>query len=272
MAPNKNITEVVSLYQRVAQNTLNNPASLWLNLGLWDETNDVNIACKNLFDKAIRSLNITKDSKLFDAGIGYGIQDIYLAEKVPGCIIKGVNIVNFQLDRAIKLVEEKNLQKSVILTNEDATSTSFDADEFDFVIAIESAFHFNTRYDFFKEAFRVLKPGGTIAIADCLPRVDFVMDEEFMKAASSMAIPFANCYNINEYKNLMKKAGYRNILEEDITDLVLPSASIEMFSNTGWRSVNKIDNMNQLNSAFESLEKFIKVTTIGKYYIITATK
>jgi ubiquinone/menaquinone biosynthesis C-methylase UbiE len=40
----------------------------------------------------------------------------------------------------------------------------------DRVVALECAFHFSTREEFFREAFRVLRRGGAIATADLLAR------------------------------------------------------------------------------------------------------
>jgi ubiquinone/menaquinone biosynthesis C-methylase UbiE len=54
-----------------------------------------------------------------------------------------------------------------------ATELPFEAGSFDKVIALESAFHFNTREDFFREAFRVLRSGGRIVLLDMIPLREF---------------------------------------------------------------------------------------------------
>ena len=266
------LNSIHQLYKSVEQNSKDNPASLWLNLGFWANTNKVEEACKALFDKTINKLSIKNGSKVLDAGFGYGIQDVYLAQKFPGCFITGINIIDFQIEIAEKLLIENQLKDRVFLFKQDATDTNFASNQFDFIIAIESAFHFNTRESFFKEAFRLLKPRGSIAIADCLPTESFMLTNETKKAATMMAIPFDNYYNISTYRSLMESVGFKNVVKEDITEDVLPKSAEEMFGKDGWRNSNKVKNKSLKSENENLLNKLSEVTTIGKYYIITANK
>lgn len=268
------LSEVQQLYKRVEENNKGQKASLWLNLGLWTNTNKVEEACVALFEKTIEGLKFQEGAKVLDAGFGFGIQDVNLAKKHENIHITGINVVDFQISFAQQLIKDNGLEERVLLLNEDATDTSLNGNQFDAVIAIESAFHFNTREAFFNEAYRLLKPGGMIALADCLPLEQAEFDDQFKAAANEMAIPIENCYDINTYQKKMTEVGFTNLKVEDITDEVLPMASLEMFDADGWRTADIIQNQVEPKSMSmnDLLSKFIQVTTIGKYYIISAKK
>jgi ubiquinone/menaquinone biosynthesis C-methylase UbiE len=77
-----------------------------------------------------------------------------------------------------------------------ATELSFVDEAFGLVLSVEAAFHFKTRQRFFKEAWRVLEPGGHLLLSDIL----------VTRATNN--IPEANVVTLGEYETQLEKAGF----------------------------------------------------------------
>lgn len=243
----------------------------YLNLGYWDNTNVTKTACEQMIEKVITYANIKEKQTLLDVGFGYGDQDIYLATKISHLNIYGINLIDNQVKKAQQKVIENNLSDRIFLQKGDAVSLNFDDNSFDIIIGIESAFHFNTREKFFKEAFRVLKNRGTLCLTDCLP-IDRNTNADFQTNSERFGIPMENQYDITEYIQKLEKAGFRSITYEDITPKVIPYSAVEVANKKGWRTepiVNLPDNMYIMN---DLINNFIKSTTIESYFIIKAVK
>jgi ubiquinone/menaquinone biosynthesis C-methylase UbiE len=74
----------------------------------------------------------------------------------------GVNISAQQIEHARANAPQCSFRQM------DATSLDFPDETFDLVLCVEAAFHFDSRRDFLREAFRVLKKGGALLLADIL--------------------------------------------------------------------------------------------------------
>jgi microcystin synthetase protein McyJ len=264
-------TNIEALYERVEKRQ-KNVSSKWLNLGYWEQTNCTEKACEMLFEKVIEQLNVSENANIFDAGFGYGIQDVFLLNKHPHVCITGYNIIQKQVDYANELINTKNLTNNIKLLHGNCVNTKLSSEQFDIVMAIESAFQFNTRELFFKEAYRLLKKDGQIVLADCLPSPSFEANDAFIKAGEKAGIPLSNQYNIDTYVEIMKNAGFVNINYIDITDFVLRGAVKEVYSNNGWRSGDALIQDINDEDINKLMIEFTHSTTIGKYYIIKANK
>ena len=96
-----------------------------------------------------------------------------------------------------------------------ATGLTFSENSFDVVFSAEAAFHFDTRREFFVQAYRALKPGGSLLVADIL------LDRAHPLAKKMLAwgVP-ANLDQStpDDYRACLEEAGYHNVRVEDATE------------------------------------------------------
>lgn len=246
-------------------------ACTYLNLGYWKNTTNVNKSCEALVDLVIDAAEIQYQKKILDIGYGYGEQDIYIAHKFPKLEIYGINVIENQVKIAQQKVDFASLSNRVFLGEGDAVNLPYQDASFDATLAIESAFHFNTRQNFFTESYRVLKPGGVLCLADCLPLNNFTKSNHFIETSLKMGIPIENQYNIDEYIERLTEVGFEKISYTDLTKFVLPYSAVERSQKNGWRANAEIVIPPNINLE-ETLKQFTEATTIGSYYLITAYK
>ena len=135
----------------------------FLNWGYWRaHAASQREACEKPGRAGARSLTDESGSGTPETGCGIGSVAKYLSRYFAPADISGINGVDDQLLACRERVPAAQFLKM------DAARMSFPDDSFDVVISVESAFHYDTREQFFAEARRVLKPGGYLAVADII--------------------------------------------------------------------------------------------------------
>jgi hypothetical protein len=94
------------------------------------------------------------------------------------------------------------------------------------VIALESAFQFDTREVFFREAFRILRPGGRLVTTDIIPRADASRTLK-ARVRDRLVGRFwhylpANAYDRDEYAHKLAATGFNPVRVDSIHEKVWP--------------------------------------------------
>lgn len=189
---------------------------------------DFAIAAENMSRRVCDSANIVDGMNILDTGCGFGGTISHLNDRFSNLNLTGINIDKKQVDRAEKIVISK-ANNSIDFVHGDACKLPFENNTFDRVLALECIFAFPSRLDFFKEANRVLRPGGQLVICDFLPiNLIGAMWNWYEKSIAPLVGRTYSKYSIkfctiSEYQKLAESTKLELGKVEDITVNTLPT-------------------------------------------------
>lgn len=143
---------------------LNN--SLAIHYGYWDEkVTSFPQSLLRMNEVMMEAAAITTADKVLDAGCGVGGSSIFMAT-ILGCKVTGITLSERQVELAKANAIKKGVTELVDFKCMNYGATSFPDASFDVVWGCESICYADTKEQFIKEAYRLLKPGGRLVVAD----------------------------------------------------------------------------------------------------------
>jgi ubiquinone/menaquinone biosynthesis C-methylase UbiE len=193
---------------------LNN--SLAIHYGYWDE--QVKSFPRSLIrmnEIMMEAAGIQSTDHVLDAGCGVGGSSIFLASTL-GCRATGITLSERQVKQAGENAVKKKVDSLADFTVMNYCATSFPDASFDVVWGCESICYADDKAQFIKEAFRLLKPGGRLVVAD-----GFVTD--FDNNNNPIIRQWLDGWQVNyletpeRFSGFMQETGFTGIHHRDIS-------------------------------------------------------
>ncbi|BGP11749.1 hypothetical protein JCM10049v2_007669 [Rhodotorula toruloides] len=207
------------------------PSTRWFNMGYWDtHTRSFPDACAHLCRRVAHAarLNEPHHQRICEVGYGSGDSTLLLAREFSPKSYVGLTSLQSQCETAKRRAAEAGLPADRFrLLQGDAASdlTQFPSSSVDAVLAIDCAYHFNTRSSFLSSAHTLLSPGGSLSLTDLLlPSTPLSLSSLLLlRLLFYLAnAPWSNFLTPASYRARLEAHGFEQVEMEDISERVWP--------------------------------------------------
>jgi cyclopropane fatty-acyl-phospholipid synthase-like methyltransferase len=236
---------------------------LCMHYGYWEEdTRSLAEAVTRLNEKLVELGRITGADRVLDAGCGVGGGALFLARRL-GCRVHGITLSPSQVETCRKNAARHGVGHLARFERRNYLATGLEDESFDVVWAVESVCYAFDKGDFLREAFRLLRPGGRLVLADFFsvnmdgrPRRDRRLMEKWTRSWAIREYAVTE-----EFERQMAAAGFRDVTVRDVTRSVHRSVRRLFFyyypglvytylwQLLGWR--NRLQTLNTHSTAYQ---------------------
>jgi tocopherol O-methyltransferase len=198
-----------------------------MHYGYWTkDTATLRQATRKFNDVLIEKAGIIRDDVVLDAGCGVGGASIYLAKKT-GCRAVGITLCKHQVDSAYKNAKKEGVSHLVDFYEMDYLHTTFGDGTFSVVWGLESICYAESKEQFARESFRLLKDNGRMIVAD-----GFSSRQQYEGRDKRLMQRWLDGWIVNsldtpaDWKNHAQTAGFARSEYQNVTQQVMPSAKL----------------------------------------------
>jgi len=230
-------------------------------------------------NKVLAQKSGVKDGDIIlDAGCGHGGSSVWLAENY-NVLVTGITLVPHQVIKARNAARKRALDHRISFSEQDYSNTNFKDESFTLIWACESMCHAKDKLDFYREAYRLLKPGGRLICADY-----FRTQRPLNKEGEKLLHDWLDGWSIkdidafSEHKTNAEQCGFVEFNLENITEYTRPSLRhLHSMASKLWRfgqflkGIGLRNNINHGNH-FGSIKQFEALENHLWYYGLLSLK
>ncbi|MDJ1185104.1 SAM-dependent methyltransferase [Roseofilum casamattae] len=182
---------------------------------------DLDLAKKRTTEYMASLLNLDTSSQVLDMGSGYGGAARYLAEKY-GCQVSCLNLSEQQNEVNIARNEIQKLSRLIRVYQGSFDRLPFPESTFNFAWEQDSFFLSNTQLQAFREAHRVLVPGGDFLACTYFFTGDYPSEANVDRVTNWYTGGMHKVYflHVDEYRKVAREIGMSEVQVIQLTDNV----------------------------------------------------
>ena len=185
----------------------------------------INGALRAMEDHLFRSLRLEGGAEVLDAGCGVGHVAMHMARK--GLRVQGIDVVDRHLQEAQRNIRAQGLEKAVTVRKMDFHHLDdFADDSFDGVYTSETLVHATDPQRVLEQFFRVLKPGGSLALYEYdhsnLNTAPKHLRDSMEKINEYASMPANASFNEGVLQRILRESGYQDIAVKNLSTNIRP--------------------------------------------------
>ena len=231
-------------------------------------------ALRAMEQKLANTLALPPSARVLDAGAGVADVAAFMAQQ--GLIIDGIDLVDRHIRLANQNIAARKLSDKITITKMNYQQLEFADSTFDGVYTVETFVHATDPEQALAEFYRVLKPGGKLALFEYDRARDADMPLAARQAFDAVnryaSMPTFQRFTYGVPEQLLASAGFTNISIEDRTPNILPILRLfAVAAYLPYQIIKLFHQQHRFANAMSAVE-YYRHRRYLRYVIISATK